>query len=206
MEISNYSVQSNYILEDIINILENFCIAFNQYALIYFIIFKYLFVFLLIGCGILTLLKARKIYFRSRAFSSKKDENKTNSLTKPRLIVGTAYILIGFGILFNYFTYFLIWILDPLPDRLIYSFIDLIEVDPYAINRITDISSAIYPHEKTIYYVFSMFSFGHTVHLVLSIWYLQFEVKNPRKTILWMFSSVSGCILFGFTTFMPFML
>ena len=206
MEISNYSVQSNYILEDIINILENFCIAFNQYALIYFTIFKYLFVFLLIGCGILTLLKARKIYFRSRAFSSKKDENKTNSLTKPRLIVGTAYILIGFGILFNYFTYFLIWILDPLPDRLIYSFIDLIDIDPYAINRITDISSAIYPHEKTIYYVFSMLSFGHTVHLVLSIWYLQFEVKNPRKTILWMFSSVSGCILFGFTTFMPFML
>ncbi|TET61859.1 MAG: hypothetical protein E3J52_00485 [Promethearchaeota archaeon] len=202
----DYSVQSNYILEDIINILENFCIAFNQYALIYFIFFKYLFVFLLIGCGVLTLLKARGIYFRSRAFSSKKDENKTNSLTKPRLIIGIAYILIGFGILFNYFTYFLIWILDPLPDRLIYRFIDLIEVDPYAINRITDISSAIYPHEKTIYYVFSMFSFGHTVHLVLSIWYLQFEVKNPRKTILWMFSSVSGCILFGFTTFMPFML
>ena len=206
MEISNYSVQSNYILEDIINILENFCIAFNQYALIYFTIFKYLFVFLLIGCGVLTLLKARRIYFKSRAFSSEKDKNKTNSLTKPRLIVGTAYIIIGSGILFNYFTYFLIWILDPLPDRLIYSFIDLIDIDPYAINRITDISSAIYPHEKTIYYVFSMLSFGHTVHLVLSIWYLQFEVKNPRKTILWMFSSVSGCILFGFTTFMPFML
>ena len=206
MEISNYSVQSNYILEDIINILENFCIAFNQYALIYFTIFKYLFVFLLIGCGVLTLLKARGIYFRARAFSSEKGENKKNSLMKPRLIVGTAYIVIGSGILFNYFTYFLIWILDPLPDRLIYSFIDLIDVDPYAINRITDISSAIYPHEKTIYYVFSMFSFGHTVHLVLSIWYLQFEVKNPRKTILWMFSSVSGCILFGFTTFMPFML
>jgi len=206
MEISNYSVQSNYILEDIINILENFCIAFNQYVLIYFTIFKYIFVFLLIGCGVLTLLKARKIYFRSRAISSKKEENKTNSLTKPRLIVGTVYILIGSGIFFNYFTYFLIWILDPLPDRLIYSFIDLIEVDPYAINRITDISSAIYPHEKTIYYVFSMFSFGHTVHLVLSIWYLQFEVKNPRKTIINLFGAVSGCILFGFTTFMPFFL
>ena len=181
MEISNYSVQSNYMLKDIINILENFCIAFNQYVLIYFTIFKYLFVFLLIGCGVLTLLKARRIYFRFRAISSEKDENKTNSLTEPRLIVGTAYILIGSGILFNYFTYFLIWILDPLPDRLIYSFIDLIDVDPYAINKNTDISSAIYPHEKTVYYVFSMFSFGHTVHLVLSIWFYNLKLKILEK-------------------------
>ena len=206
MEISNFSLHSYYLLDDIINILENFCIAFNQYALIYFTIFKYLFVFLLIGCGVLTLLKARRIYFRSRAFSSAKDENKTDLLTKPRLIVGTAYIVIGSGILFNYLTYFLIWILDPLPDRLIYSFIDLIDIDPYAINRITDISSAIYPHEKTMYYVFSMFSFVHTIHLTLSIWYLQCEIKNPRKTIVNLFIAVSGCILFGFTTFMPFML
>ena len=206
MEISNYSWHSYYLLDDMINILENFCIAFNQYALVYFTIFKYLFVFLLIGCGVLTLLKARRIYFRSRAFSSAKDENKTDSLTKPRLIVGTAYIVVGSGILFNYLIYFLIWILDPLPDRLIYSFIDLIDIDPYAINRITDISSAIYPHEKSIYYIFSMFSFGHTVHFTLSIWYLQFEIKNPRKTIIHLFAAVSGCILFGFTTFMPFML
>jgi len=206
MEISNYSLQSYYLLEDFINILENFCIAFNQYALIYFMIFKYLFVFILIICGILTLLKGRRIYFRSRAFSSEKEENKPSALTKPRLIVGTAYIVIGSGILFNYLTYFLIWILDPLPDRLIYSFIDLIDLDPYAINRIADINSAIYPHEKTIYYVFSMISFANTVHLTLSIWYLQFEVKNPRKTIYNLFASVSGCILFGFTTFMPFML
>ena len=96
--------------------------------------------------------------------------------------------------------------MDPLPDRLIYSFIDLIDVDPYAINRITDISSAIYPHEKTIYYIIAIASFGHTVHLILSIWYLQFEVKNPRKTIINLFVAVSGCILTGFTTFMPLML
>jgi hypothetical protein len=202
MEISNL----DDILIGIINFFENFCIAFNQYALIYFAIFKYLFVFLLIGCGVLTLLKARRIYFRSRAFSSTKDENKPDSLTKPRLIVGTAYIVIGSGILFNYLTYFLIWILDPIPDRLIFSFFSLDDIDPFALNRITDINLAIYPHEKTIYYIFSMLSFGHTVHLTLSIWYLQFEIKNPRKTIINLFAAVSGCILYGFTTFMPFML
>ena len=206
MEISNYSLNSYYLLDDTINILENFCIAFNQYALIYFTIFKYLFVFILIGCGILTLLKARRIYFRSRSFSSEKDENKTNSLTKPRLIVGTAYIVIGSGILFNYLTYFLIWILDPLPDRLVFSFINLIDIDPYAINRIADIHLAIYPHEKTIYYAISMLSFVNTIHIALSIWYFLNKVRNPRDTLVILLKVVPGGILFGFTTFMPFML
>ncbi len=206
MEISNYSWDSYYLLTDIINFFENFCIEFNRYALIYFKIFKYIFVIVLIGCGVLTLLKLRGYYFKSRSFSSNKDVDKVDLLTKPRLIVGTVYIVIGSGILFNYLTYFLIWLLDPLPDRFIFSFINLIDIDPYAINRITDIHSAIYPHEETIYIAFAMLSFGHTVHLTLSIWYLLDKVKNPRKTIINLFIAVQGCILFGFTTFMPFML
>ncbi len=206
MVISNYSLKSFYLLDDIIIILENFCIEFNRYAFIYFQFLKYIFVIVLISCGILTLLKLRKIYLKSRAYSSDKEENKVDPLTYPRLIVGTAYIVFGSGILFNYLTYFLIWILDPLPDRLIYSFINIIDVDPYAINRIADINLAIYPHEKTIYYVFSLLSFGHTVHFILSIWYLLNYPKNPRATIMNLLISVSGCIMFGFTTFMPFML
>ncbi|MHA1459917.1 MAG: hypothetical protein ACTSO8_00400 [Promethearchaeota archaeon] len=205
MEISNYSWHSYYLLDDIINILENFCIAFNRYALIYFTIFKYIFVIVLIGCGVLTLLKARGLYFKSRAFSEK-DENKTDSLTKPRLIIGTAYIVIGSGILFNYLTYFLIWILDPLPDRLVFSFINLIDIDPYTINRIADIHLAIYPHEKTIYYAISMLSFANTIHIALSIWYFLNKVRNPRDTLVILLRVVPLGILFGFTTFMPFML
>jgi len=206
MEFSNYSWDSYYLLNDIINFFENFFIEFNRYALVFFQIFKYIFVIVLIGCGVLTLLRARGLYFKSRAFSSEKDENKTDPLTKPRLIVGTAYIVIGSGILFNYLTYFLIWILDPLPDRLFFSFLIFNDIDPYAINRITDIHSAIYPHEKTIYYAIAMLSFENTVHLTLSIWYFFFNIKNPRKTIINLFIAVPGCILFGFTTFMPFLL
>jgi len=206
MEISNYSLNSNYLLDDFITILENFCIEFNRYASIYFQFFKYIFVVVLIGCGILTLLKARGIYFKSRAFSKEKEENKIDSLTKPRLFIGSAYIIIGSGILFNYLTYFLIWILDPLPDRLIFNFINLIDIDPYALNRITDINLAIYPHEKTIYYAIAMFSFSCVVHLTISIWYVLNKVKNPRDTLFIMFGALPGCIMFGFTTFMPFML
>jgi hypothetical protein len=202
MDISNLDDS----LTDIVNFFENFCIVFNQFAQVYFIILKIFLVVVLIGCGILTLLKARGFYFKSRAFSSENDDNKKDQFTKPRLIVGTGYIVIGFGILFNYLTYFLIWVLDPIPDRLVYSFISLVDIDPYAINRITDIRLAIYPHEETIYYAFATFSFAHTIHFVISIWYLLNKTKNPRKTFINLSVAVSGGILFGFTTFMPLML
>ena len=206
MEISNYSWYSYYLLDDILNFFENFCIEFNRYVLIYFKFFKYIFVIVLMGCGVLTLLKLRGIYFKSRLFSLNKDVDKTDLLTKPRLIIGCVYIVLGFGILFNYLTYFLIWFLDPLPDRLIFSIISLIDIDPYAINRITNIHSAIFPHEKTIYYIIAMLSFGHTIHLTLSIWYFLAKVKNPRDTLRFLLKAVPGGILFGFTTFMPLML
>ncbi|NVM43590.1 MAG: hypothetical protein HWN79_01630 [Candidatus Lokiarchaeota archaeon] len=206
MEISNYSMNSNNLLNDIINILENFCIEFNRYALIYFQVFKYIFVIVLIGCGILTLLKARGIYFKTKALPSEKEENKTDPLTKPRLIVGTVYIVVGSGILFNYLTYFLIWILDPLPDRLIFNFISLADIDPYALNRITDINLAIYPHEKTIYYAIAIISFVDTAHISISIYFFLSKVKHPRVTLTYLFITVPGGIMFGFTTFMPFML
>ncbi|MFX0049312.1 MAG: hypothetical protein ACFE8G_14310 [Candidatus Hermodarchaeota archaeon] len=196
----------NEIIIDIVNFLESFCVLFNQYAQVYFTVFKYVLVIVLIGCGILTLLKARGFYFKSRAFFSEKDENATDHYTKPRLIVGTAYIVIGSGILFNYFTYFLIWILDPIPDRLIFSFFKLVDIDPYAINRITDIHAALYQREQTIYYIFAIFSFGHTIHFTISIWHLLYKVKNPRDTFIHLFVAVSGGILFGFTTFLPFIL
>ena len=196
----------NDIITDTIIYLENFCIAFNQYAHIYFIIFKYIFVIVLFGCGVLTLLKARGIYFKSRAFHKEKEENKTDPLTKPRLIIGTVYIVIGSGILFNYLTYFLIWILDPIPDRLFFNFINIFDFDPYAINRISDVNLAIHQHEKTVYYAIAMLSFVNTVHVTLSIWYYYGRIKNPRKIVLNTFKYVPGAIIFGFTTFMPLML
>jgi hypothetical protein len=202
MEISDL----NDIITDIVIFFENFCITFNQYAQIYFLFLKYILVIVLIGCGVLTLLKARGIYFKSRAFPKKNEENKTDPLTKPRLIVGTVYIVVGSGILFNYLTYFLIWFLDPIPDRLIFNFINFVDIDPYALNRITDINLSIYPHEKTIYYAIAIFSFINTVHIAISIYYILYRVKNPRESILWLFLAVPFSILFGFTTFMPFIL
>ncbi|MHA1349666.1 MAG: hypothetical protein ACTSPZ_02380 [Promethearchaeota archaeon] len=197
---------SNYALDSLLDPLEKICSEFNSFALIFFQYFKYIFVIVLIGCGVLILLKLRGYYFRSRSFSGKGDSNKKDPFIKPRLVIGAVYIFIGFGILFNYLIYFFIWLLEPLPDRLIFSWIKLIDIDPFNLNRITDIRSAIYPHEQTFYYIIAMLSFANTIHLTISIVYLLYRVKNPRDTILWLFSSVPGGIICGFTTFMPFML
>ncbi len=206
MAVSDFSLRLEDLFGDIANTLEAWCIEFNKYAIIYFKSIKFIFVLILLMCGILTLLKLRGIYFKSRLISSDKNVDKADLLTKPKLILGCVYIVLGFGILFNYLTYFLIWFLDPLPDRLIFSMVSLIDIDPYAINRITDIHSAIFPHEKTIYYGIAMLSFGHTIHLTLSIWYFLAKVKNPRDTMIRLFEAVPGSILFGFTTFLPLML
>ena len=206
MSIFSYSYRSNYALDSFLDPLEEICSEFNSFALTFFQYFKYIFVIVLIGCGVLTLLKLRGHYFKSRSFSAKGESNKKDLLIKPRLIVGIVYIFIGFGILFNYLIYFFIWFLDPLPDRFIFNFISLIDIDPFHLNRITDIHSTIYPHEQSIYYIIAMLSFTNTIHATVSIWYLLYKVRNPRESIIWLLSSVPGGIFFGFTTYMPFML
>lgn len=186
--------------------LENFCVAFNQFFLIFIQFLKYMFVFIILTIGILTLLRLRGIYLQPRLRKIEKDED---TLNKSRLILGTLYICLGFGILFNYGTYFLIWILDPLPDRLIYSFITFNGFDPLFLNRIKDINMAQLPHEITIYYCFSFISLTSFLNLLLSLWYFINNnriINNPRRTMEWLISSVMGCILFGFTPFLPFFL
>jgi len=163
-------------------------------------------VIVLIGCGVLNLLKLRGHYFKSRSFSTEHDINKKDLFIKPRLIVRYVYIVRGFGFLFIYLMYFFIRFLEPLINRFIFSFIRLIDINPFNINRITDIHSAIYPHEQTIYYIVAMLSFAKTIHLTIPIWYLLYKVKNLRETVIWMFSSVPGGFIFGVTTYMPFML
>lgn len=194
------------ILKDIIGGLENWCIAFNNFFLIFCKYLKYIFVFIILFIGILTLLRLRGVYRQSRLTSS---ENKEDLFMKPRLILGCSYIVLAFGILFNYLTYFFIWLLDPLPDRLIYNFISFNGIDPFYLNRIMDISLSLYPHEKTIYFSFSFFSLISVLDILLSLWYLINNnrlITNPSKALGILISGVIGAIVFGFNTFLPFFL
>jgi len=194
------------VVNDVISGLESWCVAFNEFFLIFIQYIKFIFVFIILSIGILTLLRLRGIYLQPRLRKVEKDED---SLNKLRLILGTLYISLAFGILFNYGTYFLIWFLDPLPDRLIYNFIEFSGINPLCLNGIKDISMAQLPHEKTLYYCFSLGSLVSFLDILLSLWYLINNnriINNPRRTIGFLFSGVGGCILFGFTPFLPFFL
>ncbi|MFX1303305.1 MAG: hypothetical protein ACFE9X_08105 [Promethearchaeota archaeon] len=194
------------ILNDIIRGLENWCIAFNNFFLIFCKYMKYIFVFIILSVGILTLLRLRGVYRQSRLVGK---NNEEDPFIKPRLILGCSYIVLAFGILFNYVTYFLIWILDPLPDRLIFNFISFSEIDPFYLNGIMDISVSQFPYEKTIYYFFSFGSLISILDILLSLWYLINNnrlIINPRKTLAFLISGVGGGILFGFNTCLPFFL
>ncbi|MFX0029519.1 MAG: hypothetical protein ACFE8B_09935 [Candidatus Hermodarchaeota archaeon] len=195
------------IIEDIINGLENWCIAFNELFLLFSKYLKYIFVFMILFIGIFTLLRFRGVYQQSRQGGG--IDKKEDVLTKPRLILGTLYIVLAFGILFNYLTYFFIWIFEPLPDRLIYNFIDFIGIDPFYLNGIKDISVTQYPHEKTIYYCFSFASLMSVLTILLSLWYLINNnrlIHNPMRVFGTLVSGIMGGILFGFTTYLPFFL
>ncbi|MFW9828867.1 MAG: hypothetical protein ACFFEY_14845 [Candidatus Thorarchaeota archaeon] len=194
------------VLKDILTGLESWCVAFNDFFLIFCIYLKYIFVFIILTIGILTLLKLRGIYRQSRLNNKNEDQDL---LIKPRLILGCSYIVLGFGILFNYLTFFLIWVLEPLPDKLIYNFLTFSGIDPFYINGVIDISMSQFPHEKTIYYCFSFISLIAILQILLCLWYLINNnriITNPRKTFLWLISGIMEGILFGFNTYLPFFL
>ncbi|MHA2283832.1 MAG: hypothetical protein ACXAC5_23560 [Promethearchaeota archaeon] len=192
-------------LNDIFKGLEGFCIAFNEFAIIFFGYMKYILVFILLTIGVLTLLKLRGIYVKERYRKGDKKLGEKSALTKPRLILGVAYIVIGIGILFNFFTYFLMLILEPLPDRLIFNFLDFAgNIDPFDMNRIMDLSAAIYPHEQTVYYCVALASFGAIVDLVIAIWYMVNRITyNPKAAFSMLIGGVTTGILAGFTTCLP---
>ena len=178
--------------------------VFNNFFIILCQYLKYIFVFILLFIGILTLTRLRGVYRDSRL---KGVEKEKDLFLKPRLIMGCAYLVLGFGIMFNYITYFLIWILDPLPDRLIYSFIDFSGIDPFYMNRIIDINASLYPHEQTIYYCFAFGSIMSLLDILLSLWYLINNnriINNPKNIITCLIFGVVGCILFGFTPGLAF--
>lgn len=207
MFILNKSNIPTKIEEEIISGLEKWCILFNKFAQVLFLYLKFIFVFILLSIGILTLLKLRGMHLQVR---TKNVEAQEDRLKKPRLILGGSYIFIAIGILFNFLTYFLIWALDPIPDRMIFSFINFNgNIDPHYMNRIENIENSKYPHEKTIYYCVAYFSFISVLNLLLSIWYLinnNKVISNPRKVIKNLLASLTGAILFGFTTFLPLFL
>jgi len=183
-------------------------IMVNSFLELTFFYLKYIFFGILLIMGTLTLLSLRGRYFLERLRYNQEEKLANNPLTKPRIILGSFYIVFAFGILFNWFTYFLIIILDPLPDRFIFNYIEFAGIiDPFQLNRISDLSLAIYDYEKTIYYGVAILSFVAVLNLMVSILQLINKGgKNTKKAIVTLISGIGLGILSGFTTCLPLFL
>ena len=183
-------------------------ITINTFIELLFGYLKYVFFGILLIIGILTLFSLRGKYFLERIRYSKEQKLADNPMTKPRLILGSFYIVIAFGILLDWFTYFLLVILDPLPDRLIFNFITLSgTVDPFGLNRVSDISTLVYPYEKTIYYGMAIFSFMALLTISISLWrIINKEGSVSKKSIVSLITGIVMGLLTGFTTCLPLFL
>ena len=183
-------------------------ITINSFIELVFGYLKYVFFGILLIIGILTLLSLRGKYFLERIRYSKEQKLADNPMTKPRLILATFYIVFAFGFLLDWFTFFLLVVLDPLPDRLIFNFISFSGIsDPFGLNNISDISKVVYPYEKTIYYGIAIVSFMALLTITISLWHIiNKEGNRPKKAIVSLMSGVVTGLLTGFTTCLPLFL
>ncbi|MFW9990014.1 MAG: hypothetical protein ACFFC3_15310 [Candidatus Odinarchaeota archaeon] len=201
----------NNIFADLFNGLEAWCIAFNEFAIIFFGFMKFILFFIMLLIGIFTLVRLRGTYFKERmkvGDKGLKDIKEINKLRRPRLLLGSIYIALAFGILFNWLTMALIFVLEPLPDRLIFNFINFSGIiDPFTMNRIMDISVSIYPHEQTIYYIVAFGSFIAITDIIIAVWYMVNKIPfNPKMALSLLIGGIITGILLGFTTCLPFFL
>ncbi|MBA7521116.1 hypothetical protein ES705_13219 [subsurface metagenome] len=183
-------------------------IEINSFIELVFGYLKYVFFGILLIIGILTLLSLRGKYFFERIRYSEEKKLADNPMTKPRLILGSLYIVFAFGILLDWFTYFLLAVLDPLPDRLVFNFISLSGIiDPFATNNISDISKTVYPYEKTIYYGVAIVSFMALLTITISLWQIiNKEGTKTKKSIISLITGIVTGLIAGFTTCLPLFL
>lgn len=182
-------------------------ISINSIIELLFGYLKYIFFGILLIIGILTLFALRGRFFLERLRYSKEEKLSDNPMTKPRLILGTFYVVFAFGILLDWFTYFLLVIMEPLPDRFIFNFFTLFGIDPFALNKISDINKAIYPYEKTIYYGVAIASFMALLTITLSLWQIiTKQGQITKKSIVSLIMGIIIGLLMGFTTSLPLFL
>lgn len=192
--------------------VEHFFNIINGLFFLFFSYSKYIFAGILLILGLETLLKFRGIYRHERVMGRIKDiKNKDwkTKMKKTYIIVGLTYIFMGFGIVFNFLTYILIWILEPLPDRFIFKFLSVSGVmDPEYLSHLSDINNnAINPYERTFYYSLALTSFLGILQIMVGIYFIIKQgnlIKNPTRIFLMIMGGIVEGILAGFTTSLLF--
>ena len=152
------------------------------------------------------------IIFKSKNENIPNDDSyqSQKDIKRKSIFVGVTLIIIALGFLFNILTLILIGLLDPLPDRFIFEFINFSGgIDPSYLNRIQDVEASKFPHEKTIYYCIAFVSFSAFFQLFFGVIILikkGLDIGDPKKMFLLLISGLIEGILCGFSTWLPFFL
>ena len=180
----------------------------NGILAIFFSALKYVLFVLLIIMSVITLLKFKKNYSIFHANVANKNLPEGFVLKKKQFIGGIVYLILAFGILFNFITYFMLAILDPIPDRFALQLLNSISFfNPWPLDGVIDISNFGSSIEMTVYYVFMIGSLICFVEVLVSIWLILTEnIFHIKKVFLNLFAWIFMGFLFGFTTFLPLLL
>ncbi|MHA1373358.1 MAG: hypothetical protein ACTSR7_03585 [Promethearchaeota archaeon] len=119
-----------------------------------------------------------------------------------RLVLGCTYMILAFGILFNYLTYFLIWLCQDFNGLLLIFLNYVVSTLPIEISKyLINIEYYIYP-------IIALCSFFSILQYVMSIFYLVNNnrvISSPKKTVILLASSLFQIIGFGFAC-LPYLL
>ena len=157
-----------------------------------FYFLKFTLVGILFSIGILVLFRLRGVYLQQRIKGDGSDNNK--AMRKVRLILGFSYIITGFGILFNYLIYILLWFFRNFNGILLSSLDSLNAVisEEFHIN-FTLFIELIHP-------IIALLSFTAILQYIMALFYLinnNRVISNPQKAITLLIVSTIEILLFG---------
>lgn len=179
-------------------IYDIFDFLISQIPLIFFFL-KYTFVIVLFIIGLLILFRLRGIYLHQRI---KDPGNSNKAMNNVRLMLGCSYIILAFGILFNYLTYFLIWLCQDFNGLLLVFLNYVVSTLPIEIFKDTPFI------EYYIYPIVALCSFFSILQYIMSMFYLVNNnrvISSPKKTVILLASSLFQIIVFGFAC-LPYLL
>ncbi len=172
-----------------LEILSNF---YDLLLPVIFVSLKYSLGIILIFIGVLFLLNLRGIYFKRKAIRL---DQKNNYLKKTRLILGSIYIILGFGIIFDYLIYLLIWIFHPFKSLILAIIENLIE-NFYSLSELIHPFIALGSFVAILQYFLSLFYFVNN----------RTVINKPHKSAYVLFCSILEIVLFGFECLPYFLL
>lgn len=172
-----------------LEILSNF---YNLFLPVIFVSLKYSLGIILISIGVLFILYLRGFNFKRKVMGL---DQKNNYLRKTRLILGSMYIILGFGIIFDYLTYLLIWIFHPFKSLILTIMENLIE-NFYFISELIHPFIALGSFLAILQYFLSLFYFVNN----------RTVINRPQKSAYVLICSVLEIVLFGFECLPYFLL